>query len=223
MVIVLVLLTIAAFLIADYALQQRRMHEGADRARLPGGTFLAHGHTWLRPEKDGALRLGAARLPLDALGGVDEVQLLPDGAAVMQGEPIAVLVRGARRLRLVSPADGVIERVNETLARKPWRLLAQPFEDGWLYTIRTPELARTLRRAFVGEEAERFLRRETARLREALCRAVDVPHAEPVLGDGGVPLPGFAGRLDDAQWTRLSRLMFETPPLPSAAEGDRLR
>jgi glycine cleavage system H protein len=214
MVIVLALFTIAAFLIADYVLQQRRRArtEPGWAAPMPCGTFLARGHTWLRPDKDGALRLGAARLPLDALGAVDEVQLLPSGASVTEGEPIAVLVCGARRLRLVSPADGVIERVNEALERKPWRLPAQPFGAAWLYTLRTPELARTLRRAFVAEEAERFLRRETARLRETLCRAVDLPHAEPVLGDGGVPLPGFAARLDEAQWSRVSRVMFEAPP-----------
>lgn len=222
MVIALVLLTLAAFLIFDYGLQRRRrVREGLDLARLPGGTFLARGHTWLRPEDDGALRLGAARLPLDALGEVDEVQLLPSGASVIEGEPIAVLVRGARRLRLVSPADGVIERVNEALERKPWRLAAQPFGAGWLYTLRTPELARTLRRAFVAEEAERFLRRETARLRDTLCRAVDLPHSLPVLGDGGVPLPGFAARLDEAQWIRVSRAMFEAPPPGSEVEEVR--
>jgi len=226
MVIVLILLTIAAFLILDYYVQRRRVErvgepgtiaaqaarDTADIVHVPCGTYMAPGHTWLRPEDDGAVRVGAGRVPLHALGALDNVQLLRRGSSVIEGDTIAVLVRGARTLRLVSPVEGVVDSVNTDLVRAPSRMVESPFGSGWLYTIRPRELAQALRRTFVAEEAEGFVRRELARLRDALSRPAEGAEPELALLDGGVPLEGFAERLSEAQWTSVSRTMFESPP-----------
>jgi glycine cleavage system H protein len=236
-VIVLVFLTIAACLVVDYYARRGQVERGLTTAgvlarvgedgvpagrtwgdaetlvQVPCGTYMATGHTWLRPESDGLLRIGAGRFPLHALGGVDHVQLLATGSSVAAGDTIAVLVRGRRRLHLVSPVEGVIESVNSALASAVASLTESPFGTGWLYAVRPTKVAVALRRTFVAEEAERWLRREVARLRDLIAGFASGGMQPAVaLLDGGVPMDGFAERLSDAQWAALSRAMFENPP-----------
>lgn len=244
MVIVLVLLTIAAFLVVDYYARRgqverafsavgtgvlaqagdelpgstRTWGDPAELVQVPCGSYMAPGHTWMRPEADGSIRVGAGRLPLHALGGVDQVHLLASGSAVRAGETIAVLVHGRRRLHLVSPIEGVIDSVNADLASSAARLVENPFGTGWLYAVRPQRVALALRRTFIAEEAEGWMRREVARLRDAIS-GLGLGGLEPAtaLLDGGVPLGGFADRLNDAQWASVSRTMFEDPPREPAA------
>lgn len=243
MVVVLVLLTIAGFLTVDYFIRRRESERAlmlgssgavAEIGRLsdptgrlwgdstgllhvPGGTYLAPGHTWARPEPEGLMRLGCGRLPLKALGGVDQLRLLAPGSKIRIGDPIATLRRGNRQLNLLSPVEGVLATVNTALQGEPAGLNAAPFDAGWLYDIRPTNLAAALRRMSVAEEARDWMRQEVARLRN-LIASLTPSEAEPLpaLLDGGVPLEGFAERLSDEQWEALLDRFFETLP---TAEG----
>jgi glycine cleavage system H protein len=223
-VVVLVLLTITTLLIVDHFLRKASVEtelslvggvgrDAFDLVGIPGGTYLAPGHTWLRPAADGPVLLGADRLPLHALGGVDHVQLVEPGTAVRAGQPIATLGRGQRLVRLYSPIDGVVEAVNQDARRQPDRLQADPYEAGWLYAIRPQGLAAALRRMFIAEEATAWMRREIGRLRDVIS-SLGAPRAEPVpaLLDGGVPMDGFAEDLSHEQWVAVVETLFEIPP-----------
>ena len=235
MVVVLVLLTITTFLIIDHFLRKAQVgtelslvgnaaivpsglaggvgRGAADLVAVPGGTYLAPGHTWVRPQAEGSVLLGADRLPLHALGRVDHVQTLEPGTAVRRGEPIATLGRGERLVRLYSPVDGVVEAVNWDAERDPERWQVDAFRTGWLYAIRPTGLAAALRRMFVAEEATAWMRREIGRLRDVISKLA-VPRAEPVpaLLDGGEPMDGFAEHLSAEQWGAVVESLFEVPP-----------
>ena len=239
MVVVLVLLTITTLLIIDHFLRTPSVAselslvgEGAaarsaspngpaggvgrdvpDLVGIPSGTYLAPGHTWLRPALDGPVLMGADRLPLHALGGIDHVQLVEPGTEVRTGQPIATLGRGRRLVRLASPVDGVVEAVNREAELDPDRLRTDPYEKGWLYAIRPQGLAATLRRLFVADEASAWMRREIGRLRDVIG-SLGSPQAEPVpaLFDGGVPVDGFGQDLTDEQWVAIVETLFELPP-----------
>ena len=224
MVVVLVLLTITTFLIIDHFLRKSQVEselslvggvsaDASDLVQVPGGTYLAPGHTWVRPAADGPLFVGADRLSLHALGGVDHVQLVEPGTTVRAGQPIATLGRGQRLVRLYSPVDGVVESVNHNAERDPGRLQADPYQTGWLYEIRTQGLAAALRRMFIAEEATAWMRREIGRLRDVIS-SLRAPQAEaaPALFDGGVPVDGFAENLSPEQWVAVVEALFEVPP-----------
>ena len=240
MVVVLVLLTITTFLIIDHFLRTPSTASGlslvgngatahsaapgglaggvesyaADLIGIPGGTYLAPGHTWVRPALDGPVLVGADRLPLHALGGLDHVQLVEPGTEVHAGRPIATLGRGRRLVRLYSPVDGVVEAVNREAVREPDRLNADPYEKGWLYSIRPTGLAAALRRMFVADEATAWMRREIGRLRDVIG-ALGAAHGTPVpaLFDGGTPVDGFAEELSDEQWVAIVETLFEVSPI----------
>jgi len=236
-VVVLVLLTITAFLIVDHFVRRteaergltlagagaltRTAAVGADAlgradtwplAEVPAGTFLAVGHTWVRATEEGLVRLGADALPVHALGGLDHVQLLAPGTQVRVGQPVVTLGRGRRLIRLHAPVGGTIVEANPVASGDPARVGRDPFRTGWLYSIRPQALAPALRRMFVAEEAASWMRRELGRLRDAIGR-VTASRAEPVpvLLDGGVPIGGFADRLSDEQWVAIVETLFEHP------------
>ena len=239
MVVVLVLLTITSLLIIDHFLRtpstasdlslvgngattQSAAPSGlaggvgrhaADLIGIPGGTYLAPGHTWVRPALDGPVLMGADRLPLHALGGLDHVQLVEPGTEVVAGQPIATLGRGRRLVRLYSPVDGVVEAVNREAEREPDRVKADPYEKGWLYAIRPKGLAAALRGMFVADDATNWMRREISRLRDAISSLGTAPGTPvPALFDGGAPIDGFAEELSDEQWVAIVETLFEVPP-----------
>jgi glycine cleavage system H protein len=237
-VIVLVLLTIATFLTIDYFVRRRQAEQaftvvghgaameggvGATAGgaipidlsavfEVPGDAYLAATHTWVRPDPARVVRVGAGRLPLHALGGVDQVRLADAGVEVRAGDPLVVLRHGDREIRLRSPIDGVVETVNREAVEHPDRVMSEPFDAGWLLTVRPRNLAVSLRKMFVAEEAAAWMRREMTRLRDAISGVTaQGPEPVPVLLDGGVPMSGFAERLTDQQWSRVVEIVFAAP------------
>ena len=221
MVALLVLLTIITFLTIDYFAQRAAARRTvpapaartpavrfpADLGAIPAGVFLGPGHAWVGVEPSGAVRIGADRVPLTLLGGVDAVEPVAAGTEVRRGDPIARLVRGARAVDLPSPVAGVVVAVNS--AADPASVAADPFGRGWIATLRPTKLAGALRRLFVAEEASAWMRDELARLRDALVGlSVQGAVATATLPDGGLPLTGAAERLSEEQWRQVVERFF---------------
>ena len=181
----------------------------ADPGSVPEGVFLGPGHAWLGLDPTGMVRIGADRLPLTILGGVDAVTAAPAGTEVRRGEPIARLTRGSRSLELASPVDGVVVAANPLAESDPEVLAGDPFGDGWIATVRPRALGASLQRLFVGEEAAAWTRAELARLRDFLV-GLTGPQAfvAATLPDGGLPLAGLAAILDDGEWRELVARFF---------------
>lgn len=230
MVVVLVFLTVATLLTVEYIVKHRQAErvpvtgEGLAFAAgpspalppsllsIPTNIYLARAHTWVRPESERTFRVGCGRLPVFALGRPDGLELPSVGLTVRAGEPIATLRRGNRRLTLRSPADGVVESVNRDAANRPEKISDQPFGDGWLCTIRPRNVAGSLRRLLVAEEATGWMRSEIARLRDTISTLSRPRQVVPLMTDGGLPLEGFASRLDDEGWQQVQQRFFDHPP-----------
>ena len=228
MVAILVLLTILTFLTVDYFAQRSAAHRAvpataparrpmrvmapADLGLVPAGVFMDLGHTWARLEPSGELRVGADRLPATLLGGVERVEALPAGSEVGRGDPVAVLHHGGRSLPVRSPVDGRVAAVNAPLEAEPGRLAADPYGQGWLCTIAPRGLGGALRRLLVAEEAQAWMRRELASLRDFLVGMGERGAlATATLPDGGLPVEGLAGRLAEGDWNELAERFFGAP------------
>jgi glycine cleavage system H protein len=237
MVVLLVLFTIISFLTIDYFVQRasqrklatasaarpvfRGVPVSASRAvsatrvdELPGGLFVGPGHVWLQLEPSGSVRVGVDRLLLSFLGDVEHAYTLPEGTEVRRGGPLVMLRRGDRALRIHSPVDGVVSRVNAKVARSPDRIGASPFDKGWLYRISPVGLSETLGKMHVAQAADAWMRGEVSRLREQLL--LHAGNTEAALADGGVPVHGLGATLNDRQWQDLVSSFFR-PPEPFEA------
>lgn len=233
MVAIMVLLTILTFLTIDWALERRAANRstapatvvGAQAPRVaprpaepgrletvPAGLFVGPGHVWLGLEPQGTVRLGADRLAGTLLGGLDSLQVLPRGWRVRRGDPVVVMRRNGREIRLRAPVEGVVEEVNPRVQSDPTQVVDAPYEDGWLYRLRPMGLSGALSRMHVAEEAKGWMSREIGKLRDFLTGLHGEPALAPAtLADGGLPVAGLAAALDEAQWSDLSSRMFDVP------------
>ncbi|MDF1561927.1 MAG: glycine cleavage system protein H [Deltaproteobacteria bacterium] len=166
---------------------------------LPSGTFLDAGHTWLRIAPDGSLRIGVDAFLAEALGRVERVHLPAPGRWVGRGEALLELELGGRRLRLFSPVEGEVQRVNEALEEQPGRLTDDPYGNGWALTIWSRNHKAAIRPLKIGPVAVSFLRRELEHLLDFLPRT-EGRAASPLLADGGLPRRGVLAELGERGW-----------------------
>jgi len=226
MVVLLVLSLVLLFLTIDYFAQQSAARRAVlslvdmpaqsptgSRATgaeaLPAGMFLSPGHVWLRVEPEGSVLVGADRLLLDLLGGVDHVYTLDPGTDVKRGGPLFMLRRGSRALKVRSPVAGRVASINSEVHQSPAGLSADPLGAGWVYRITPDKLHESLRHAVSGSDATGFMQRELSRLRDLATElAGPLLEGQPVLADGGLPEGDLTERIGDREWEELVTRFF---------------
>lgn len=183
----------------------------SDLLRIPGGVFVAPGHTWMRLERSGALQLGAGQLPLRALGDIDAIETPPVGTELHKGDPLAVLKHGKRELLLRCPVDGTVQSVRSEARRDPRSVRPGSLEESWLCRVQPRGLSAALKEAFVAEEAREWMRHEAGRVRDFVSDlAARRPEACATLADGGLPLHGLADLVSTEQWQEFVTRFFDT-------------
>ena len=165
MVALLVLFTILLFLTVDY-LATRPVRSSVtvaspipaateSVATLPGEalefevspavgdeTYIAPGHVWVSQTPSGDVRVGIDQVLMTLLGKVECMYPHPEGSAVGRGGPLLMLRNGNRALKIRSPLDGVITRVNHRARGNPEILGSEAGQEGWVYELTPSRLPR---------------------------------------------------------------------------------
>lgn len=138
---------------------------------VPGGAFLAPGHTWARIEPGGQVRVGIDDFVRKALGPVDQILLPEPGTEIRQGQPLFTLKQGNQELHFAAPVSGKVVRRNETLAADPQRVLQSVYDRGWILQLQPLDLAPELVTLRIGKPAVTWYQEEIARLRKTLAES----------------------------------------------------
>jgi hypothetical protein len=116
-----------------------------------------------------------------------------------------LLKEGAHRLTIRSPLDGEVLAVNDALPKNPEFLGDRLFSDGWGYIMK-PRRPADVKKLLLGNESRLWIQAEFQRLRDLFAGAGTQGALEPVLlQDGGPPIAGALGAMEDAVWLRLER------------------
>jgi glycine cleavage system H protein len=175
---------------------------------LPPGLFVGPGHVWVRLAADGSVRVGADRLLLSLLGGLDAAYTLPEGASVREQGPLMMLRRGDRALKVRSPLEGRVTAVNPRVAEAPESVARDPFGE-WIYELQPAPESQGVRGLPTGDEARSWMSREVGRLRERLSELLGGGAlGEATMADGGAPSEAFAEHLGDREWEELLSSFF---------------
>ena len=228
MVVVLVVFTVAAFILADAYLSTRRQRarqlslvtEGGPPAAtgppLPAveQLFLHPAHAWVQLSPGGEVTVGASDLAANFAGDLAAVELPEAGSHLRQGQSAWTLVSSRdRRLDMVMPIEAEVLEVNRELLDDPKRVQHSPYGDGWILRARAKSL---------GEGLRNLLRGAAARAWREASRASVTAKLRPALGaralDGGEWAVGFGDRLEDADWEALREELFPTEDPPIAAD-----
>ncbi len=97
-------------------------------------------HEWI----DGQGRVGITDYAQDALGDVVFVDLPAVGNQLQIGDTFGVVESVKSVSDLYSPAEGVVEAVNDQLSDHPELINEDPYGQGWIVRLRTEKLAEDL-------------------------------------------------------------------------------
>jgi glycine cleavage system H lipoate-binding protein len=177
-------------------------YRSAGNLRFRGGLAYAPGHTWMK-EEGKFLKVGIDDLAQSILPWTVAVDLPRTGQEVKEGEPVATLSCGDRKVQIAAPVTGRVVSVNPEVLREPTLAKSENYGAGWLFAIE-PE-GQGWRSLPVGEVARNWLRAEGERLSSFFETQLGIAAA-----DGGELIGSPDTLLTDAQWKALSRTFLRT-------------
>jgi glycine cleavage system H protein len=172
---------------------------------LPEHLRYHPGHTWALAESPSLVRVGLDDFAARLLGKVETILLPQRGRWVRQGQPLVTFFRDGVQTKMVSPIEGVVADVNDTVLKDPALSLRDPYGEGWLITVQSPDAATSFRNLLSGAVARGWMEEAAGRLRAKIPSL-----AGAVAQDGGLAEADLTQHLPDQDWTEVTREFFLT-------------
>ncbi len=172
---------------------------------IPRGYAFHPGHTWLNDESHQNARVGLDAFAANLLGQIDSIDFAELNRWVRQGQRLCTITRGGRKVELLSPVEGVLTSINHELLKNPGLAVEDPYKNGWLCTIKAPELAFNRNNLLQGPIVPAWMQNSALRLSEMLSQST------PALAqDGGLPIKGLLFQVSPDVQQKLTREFFLT-------------
>jgi glycine cleavage system H lipoate-binding protein len=172
---------------------------------VPLGYYFHDGHTWARIESGGFIRIGMDDFALKLLGEADGFELPLMGKAFDQGSAGWGLKRGVNTADVLAPVCGVVVDVNAKVREKPSMANRKPYETGWLFTVRPPDVKESVSTLMVNEKTVGWIAEEANTLVSMIEQV-----AGPLAADGGYLASDIYGTLPSLGWTTLTKRFLRT-------------
>jgi glycine cleavage system H lipoate-binding protein len=225
MTVLLVLMMFAIFLTIDFfyskakhpvlqvAPAMRKQDAAAARLRpsLVGGFSVPDnlryhpGHTWALSESPNLVRIGIDDFASKLTGKVEHIALPQRGQWIRQGQKVWSIVRNGVKVDMVSPIEGSVADINEAVVNDPALATKDPYGEGWLVTVQSPDAKTNFRNLLGGAMARWWTEESSMRLQRVMPSALGV-----LAHDGGVAIDDLASTMPDEQWTKITREFFLT-------------
>jgi glycine cleavage system H protein len=221
MTVLLVVLTLAIFILLDYAWSRKRVMvtepktisgcsaipkaqpECASGIRLTGSIRYHPGHTWALRESPTLVRVGIDDLAARMIGRADNILLPKRGQWIRQGQKVIGIFKDGIKTELVSPIEGEVTSVNEAVVNAPTLVNSDPYGDGWLLTVISPDAETNFRNLLGGDLARHWMEQEERRLSSKIQ-----PQGAIAACDNGNETSRFPLRASGESWTELAREFF---------------
>ena len=115
------------------------------------------------------------------------------------------LKRRANTADVLSPIGGVIVDVNSKVGESPSIANREPYETGWLFTVRPPDVKESVKMLMVNEQTVGWIAEEVNAL-ESMIEKV----AGPLAADGGHLTSDIYGALPELGWNNLTKRFLRT-------------
>ncbi len=224
MTVILVLFTFATFLLIDHfhsrknviVVQPAVIASEAKSAKAPravpglvGGFKVPDnlryhpGHTWALSESPSLVRVGLDDFASKLIGKVDRLTLPQRGQWIRQGQKIATFFRDGASVDMVSPIEGSIADVNDGVSRDPKLMQSDPYGQGWLVTVQSPDAKTNFRNLIGGAMARWWTEESAGRLQKHMPM-----FAGALAQDGGVALGDLTEQIPDKEWAAITKEFF---------------
>jgi glycine cleavage system H lipoate-binding protein len=172
---------------------------------VPMDCYFHNGHAWARVESGGYIRIGLDDFALKVLGKADRLELPPMGKELDQDKVGWGMKRRDNLADVRSPIGGVIVEVNAAVREKPDLANREPYGDGWLFMVRTPNIKSTVKNLMSESSSLDWINDEVHRL-EGMIEEV----AGPLAADGGYLQEDLYGNLPEIGWNNLTKTFLKT-------------
>jgi glycine cleavage system H lipoate-binding protein len=158
---------------------------------IPQGYHFHPGHTWVLKEGTENARVGLDSFAGNLIGKVDRIEVIGPNRWVRQGQKLMTLHGGGIALDLLSPVEGVVTSVNNDTLQDPTLLTRDPYKDGWVAIVKSPDLAINQKNLVQGSMVAPWMQNNITRLNGMLSQL------SPTLAqDGGLPVVGVLARVN---------------------------
>ncbi len=150
------------------------------------------GHTWAAIENPQHARVGLDSFAANLVGPIDSVELPGLNRWVRQGQRVCKVASGDTTIDFVAPVEGIITAVNSRLREEPGLATREPYGDGWLYKVQSPDLVLNMKNLLKGGLVRTWFRDCIERV-----NAMAAGFAPALAQDGGLPVHGLLTRVDE--------------------------
>ena len=106
---------------------------------IPSDLRYAESHEWVSQEEDGVVKVGISDHAQAQLGDLVFIELPEEGSTFAQGDACAVVESVKAASDVYCPVSGEVIAVNELLTDSPEIVNNDPYNDGWLFSLRFDE------------------------------------------------------------------------------------
>jgi glycine cleavage system H lipoate-binding protein len=221
MTVILVLLTFVTFLLIDHFHSRRQLVvqpalQVAGRERVPrvapslvGGFQVPEklryhpGHTWALSESPSLVRVGMDDFASKLTGKVESITLPQRGQWIRQGQKVCTIHRDGAAVDMVSPIEGSVADINDAVVRNPELANKDPYGEGWLITVQSPDAKTNFRNLLSGALARWWTEESASRLQRKMPMMLGA-----LAQDGGVAMDNVTAHIPDQDWAALAKEFF---------------
>jgi glycine cleavage system H lipoate-binding protein len=220
MTVLLVLLTFVTFLLIDHFHSRKVVVQPVVQAvkreapprwapsvvggfQVPEKLRYHPGHTWALSESPSLVRVGMDEFASKLTGKIERIALPQRGQWIRQGQKIWTLHRDGAAVDMVSPIEGSVADINESALRDPELARKDPYGEGWLVTVQSPDAKTNFRNLLGGALARWWTEESASRLQRRMPMALGA-----LAQDGGVAMDNLAAQIPDKDWAALAKEFF---------------
>jgi len=224
MTVILVLATFVSFLLIDHFFSakpavQMEVRPAAARAastsekvyvptlvggfRVPENLRYHPGHTWALSESPTLVRVGIDDFASKLVGKVESINLPQRGQWVRQGQKIWSVIRDGKKIDMVSPIEGSVTDINEEVMKNPELANKDPYGEGWMVTVQSPDAKTNYRNLLGGQLARWWTEEAVGRLHSKFAMPM------PALAqDGGEAVNDLTSTIPGADLEAITKEFF---------------
>jgi glycine cleavage system H lipoate-binding protein len=136
------------------------------------------------------------------VGKIDSVTLPQRGQWVRQGQKIWSVLRNGVKVDMVSPIEGSIADINEAVAANPELALRDPYGEGWMVTVQSPDAKTNFRNLLGGALARWWMEEASGRLQKRIPAFAMVG---AVAQDGGVAVNNLTADMENKEFAEIAK------------------
>ena len=173
--------------------------------KMADGYYYHMGHSWIRFEHGGRVRVGLDDFAAKLFGNLEALNLPPLGERLKQHQVGLTIAREKRKAAVLAPVSGTVLAINHRTREHPELAHEDPYREGWLMILEPNMPKRNLKGLYFGEESFRWMETEVQKLMGMLGEDY-----EKLAATGGEPVGDVFGNFPELDWDVLVSRFLRT-------------